>query len=391
MPETKEVKQDVVVNEPTATAKRGSVQRAEYGIQPNGELKELPENNKASEGDTQPPVKKDGAAADITSAAKVDGDGALATEQTFKDSLEKIGIKFNGSIEDFKKKLEQPEKTTEPVKETAEEKKAKDISNEKRMLDKFMSNNGSIEQFTALKNIVNADLKELSLSELKRELKEVKFSDSEIENVIKERYYQIADDELDQYEDETEKEFLKRKKEYGSKLLESRSLSIKEDAGRILDSLKSDIESEDLAKQKEEKLSSKIDEHFKKAPRKLTFQLGKENDREIDPIEYEVSEADVEDVRNTLKDPAQRHKFLFNEEGELNVKTIADILLRNKVLESAVKASYLSGETKTTEKLRGTFGGSSPYSIGIGGADHKIGQSGRVVKSGKPQRVMPSN
>lgn len=148
--------------------------------------------------------------------------------------------------------------------------------------------------------------------------------------------------------------------------MENRALSIKQAAEQVLNGLKSAIESEDLQRQDEEQLASKIDDHFNTVPRKLTFKLGSENNREIDPIEYEVAETDLAEIRDTLKDPAKRNQFLFNEEGKLNLDNLANVLLRNKILESALKRSYLIGETKNTEHFEGTFGARTAQGVGVG-------------------------
>lgn len=62
-----------------------------------------------------------------------------------------------------------------------------------------------------LKSLANADVNELSQSELRRELKEAKFTDEEINDMVGE-YSQAADEELEKYEDETERAFIKGKR-----------------------------------------------------------------------------------------------------------------------------------------------------------------------------------
>ena len=201
---------------------------------------------------------------------------------------------------------------------------------------------------------------------------------------------EVADENENKGEDETEKDFIKRKREYGSKLLENRSLSLKTQAGKVLGDLKSAVEAENLQRREEEQLSSKIDEYFSKMPRKVTLELGSENNRKLDPIEYEVTQADLDEVRDTLKDPEKRNNFLFNKEGLINIENIANVLARNKYLESLVKTAYLTGEDRQSEVVKRTFGARRASDIGIGGIPDKVGSKGSPVSAGKPQRVAPS-
>lgn len=304
-------------------------------------------------------------------------------EEQLRAGYEQLtGEKYEGSIEDLKKTLKEKLKPA-PAVETDDEKQAKVKAREKRLLDKFLSNDGTIEQFTALKSLANADVKEISINELKRELKEEgKFTDDKIDDIINDMFFQIADDELEKYTDETEKEFLKRKKEYGAQLLANRSKALKDKAVNILSNLESEIDAEDLSAQQEAQLSSTVEEHFKTLPRKLTFELGKSDDRQLDPIAYDVADADIQEVENELKDPAKRKQLLFNEDGSLNVANIADMRVKIKVLESLLKTTYLAGEKKQVEFFESRFG-TNPHMIGVGGAGKGAGQNNGSKTNGK--------
>lgn len=309
------------------------------------------------------------------------------SQEELKAFFEKSGIEFDGDLEALKTKLSksnsQQPTNENSVEETEEQKAQKAQAFERRMLDFYLQNGGTAEQFVTLKNVASMDLTELSVSELKRELKGNNFSDEEIDLILKERYYQLDEEELEQYDDETEKDFLKRKKEHFSKMLGNRSAPLKNQATGILEGLKESVLQLDSLEQAEKEFSSKVDEHLKAVPRKMTFQLGESNDKQIDPIEYEVDEAVITEVSNILKDRDQREKLFFNEHNGTNLQTLSDLLIKNKILESALKKAYLEGGTRQVSEYEKVLH-SSPQSLGTGGSSSANGKKGKIVSAGKP-------
>ena len=226
------------------------------------------------------------------------------------------------------------------------------------MLDHHIANGGSAESYVALRQIASMDLKELSVAEIK-EMKESGFDDAEIDLVIKERYFQInPEEELERTIEETDTEYEKRKKleqkkaTYGSTKLESRSKHTQTNAKGILEGLREAIKAEDLKKQQEVQFSSKVDEHSKTLSRKVTLELGEVDKTKLDPVTYNVSEADIAEVVAVLKDPKQRQQLFFNEDSTLNLTKVMDVILRNKYLESLAKASYLEGNDRAVAAFK---------------------------------------
>lgn len=324
-----------------------------------------------------------------TTAKATNGAGANEKEKppTFTDEqlkayFETQGIKFEG-IDKIKEKL-----NYEPPKvETPEEKTAAALAKEKKEVDIFVKGGGTIEQLVAIKQVANADLKELSRNTLRKELKDAKFTDKQVDDIIKERYYQLDEDELEQFADETEKEFLLRKKEYGSNKLDNRSQHTQKQAKEILAGLTAAADLEDTEATDEKALSSKIDEQFKTLPRKMTLELGEVNKIKLSPIDYDVAESDLKEVQDMLKDPTKRNNFFYNKDGGLNLTNIATVLTRNKMLESAVKKSYHEGVDRTVTEFQKTFPALTGYQLGVGGssATKKPGTPGKMVGFGKPE------
>ncbi|MBP7109648.1 MAG: hypothetical protein KBA90_13905, partial [Chitinophagaceae bacterium] len=306
-------------------------------------------------------------------------------DDQLKKLLESKGITLDDKgFEGLKEKLNKPAETAKSPEDIAKEKEAQESAFEKRMLDHFIANGGTAENFVALKKIASADLKELSESEVKRELKDNGFTDEEIATVLKERYYQINPEELEQDEDESEEDFKKRKAliekkiAFGAKKIESKSSHIKKQASDALAALREAIKTEDSLVEDEVKLSSKVDELAPTLPRKMTFQLGKVNDQEIAPVEYDVTEDDIAEVVATLKDTGKRNNILYNKDGDLNLESVSALLLKNKILESALKATYLEGGNRQIAIFEKTFPGRTAKDIGVGGTN-----GGNTGKPGK--------
>lgn len=314
------------------------------------------------------------------------------TDDQLKELLKGKGIELDDTGFDGLAQKLKPASASAPE-PTAEEKAATEAAFEKRMLDHYISHGGTAESFVAFKQIASTDLTLLSESELKREMKADGFDDEEIAEMIKERYYQIKLDELEEDVAETTEEFEKRKAKlekkiaYGSKAFGAKGAEIKKQAESALSALREAVNTEDLLVANEAKLSSKVDEIAAKLPRKLTFELGLVNDQQIAPIEYKVDQKDIDDVIATLKDPAKRNKLLYNEDKGLNLSEIAQLLLRNKILESSLKAGYLEASDRQVAEFNKRFPGRIARDIGVGGnnGSANTGRPGVVVSAGKPE------
>lgn len=309
------------------------------------------------------------------------------TDEQLREYFKTQGIEYEG-VEKLKEKLTVPQAQTQL---TDEQIKTQELAKEKRVVDKFVAGGGTVEQYVALKNVADADVKELSTNTLKKELKDAGFNDQEIDGIIKERYYQYAEEELDQFDEESDKAFAKRKKEYGDKLLSNRSLPIKTQAANILKGIQDAINSEDLDAQNEEKISSKIEDDFKSLPRKLKIEIGVIGKDAVPPVDYDVSEQDLAEVKAILKDPAQRQQLLLNPDGSWNITRITQALLKEKAFDSAAKISYLEAQTRNNAIWMEKFGARSPQEIGIGGIpkQNNGNQKNQPAGIGKVQRVQP--
>ena len=364
-------------NEPVKIASIGKVERLNTeNVSRETFSNKSQENN---EGANAEQAASKGAAENKNNAAPAP---TSLNEEQIKDYFKSAGIEYEG-IDKLKEKLNyKPE--AEP---TEEEKKLQALAKEKKLVDLYVANGGTVEQYVAIKNVAESDLSQLSLTALKKELKDAKFNDEEIAKIIKERYFQIEDAELEQYEDETEKEFLKRKKEYGANKLANRSLHTQKQAQGILKGLNDAIESENLQAKEEATTSANIDDYFKSVPRKLTFTIGEANGKEITPVEFEIPESDISAAQQELKDPAKRQQLLFNQDGSLNFTKISELVAKEKYLESAIKTAYHEGGSRQVEQFQKIFPAATAQELGIGSSPIDKNAKKQVAGFGKTQRV----
>lgn len=273
---------------------------------------------------------------------------------------------------------------------TPEEIKKKEEAFEKRMLDLYVEQGGKLDQFALLKQVAATDLTELSKRALTEELKAQGFNETEIEAIQKERYYQIEQAEIDAIDDPEEKALAQKKFDYGNKKLQNKAAHIKENAVEFFNNLKEAVNHKDLLVKNESEFVSNVEAHFKEVPRKLTLEIGKVDNTDIPPVDYEVPEEVIAEAKDTLKDIKKRKQLLFNNDGTLNHKSIAELVLKAKMFDSAAKTSYLEGGNREVEKFEKIFP-KNPNALGVGGNNQaNTGKPGKIVKAGPPQRFRPA-
>lgn len=316
------------------------------------------------------------------------------TDDQIKKLFDKKGIKnFDGNFEELGKKLAPvQEKGPEP---TPEEKAAAQTEREKNVLKFWLENGGTAEQIVAVKQILGADPKEFAISEVKRELREAEIPEDQIEEIMKVRYFQESLDGLEKGVDETDEEFDKRKTAlekkiaFGTKKLESKGQYTRKQAQDLITRMEQAYDAAQSLAAEEVKFSSKVDEHFQKVPREMTFELGELNKLKIDPVQFKVDEADVKEIQELLKDPVKRQQFFFNADNSLNLTNMAEVLLRSKSLDKALKAALLEGGSREVAKFEKVFPGSFK-DLGVGGQRSGNGVNGRAgvpASYGKPEPV----
>lgn len=308
----------------------------------------------------------------------------LSDEQFLAEIEKRTGIKPD-NLDTIKEKLAYQKPAPEP---SAEEKTKAEKDFEKRILDVHLKSGKTPEQYTLLKSLANGDLKELSQNQTKAELKEAGFSDEQISDIIKKRYFQFDDSEIELEEDDAVKEFLKKEKEFGTKKLTTRASHIQQQAKSYIDSLTKAVNESDVEKKRMEQHTSNVEDAIKKYQRKQTLQLGKVDDTDIPPIDHEVPETALEFVKDQLKDSVKFENNLYTKEGDINLDYLLPIMVKAAEYDHAIKHSYLVGGTRQVEHFEAAFGSSVPS---LGGQPKPNLEKGQPVRKGKSEFVAPAN
>ena len=314
------------------------------------------------------------------------------TEEDRKAFFKTLGVEYGGEadLEAIKERLNPKPVNAEP---TEEEKKAAALAEEKEILDLFIANGGTPENFVGIKNIMNADVKELSRSEKLRELTEAGFDKAEAEVILKERYYQDKLDNLEINDDETDEEFTARKAKlekraafFSTKLDNSASYA-KTQAEQLYNNFKTLISEKKLEAKREIEHAANAEAFLKTLPREQTFELGKLNGQDLAPVLQKVEENDISVVAEILGSTANIKQFLYNEDGSFNLPNLTEALLARQTKNAIARNSLLEGQTRMTKVFRTQFPASTPYELGVGGAPQHGSQKGKVASFGKPQKA----
>jgi len=162
---------------------------------------DIPKNENGQEPVTTPPQPAD----DIS-------------DDTLRAFFEKQGIAYE-NIEKLKEKLGAASLPPTP---TEEEKKQADLQREKQLLDEHISRKGTIEQFTAFKNILATDKRNLGFNKVVEDYMAEGFDQEKAIELTNQMYFQTPDNEIEEIEDEKEKAEVLKKKAAGSKKLENK-------------------------------------------------------------------------------------------------------------------------------------------------------------------------
>lgn len=283
----------------------------------------------------------------------------------------------------------------ESLKKTPEEKQkdqSAESARELSVIKFFVDNEGTMDQWEAVKKLAKTDLLELSKSQATEDIIKQGFSKTEAEEILASAFYQIDLNEIEQdFGNESDEEFaervekLKKMKELGSKMLESYSADKQKQANNIIKQLEAAVDAAELQAKEDAQISSNVDDVLKNFSRSTTIQLGKVNDLEINPVDHVYSEKSFKAVADLLKDPIQRNNLFKKGDGTLDVPKLTELLLINLEYKRLVKTGLLEGQSRTTSIYDNTFPFSSPQRLGVGGGTSRLDKNS-IVSVGKPQR-----
>ena len=351
---------------------------------------------------TAPPEQKQGNEGGAGTEENTERQDNLTVEATIELTAEKKAENIAAGLnEDGSPKTEAPKLTKEQIKElyekefpttaelTPEQKKAAEDALDKKRLDWFVAHGGTVDAYAAMKLVKSGDLTELSEKEFEKEMKDNGFTEEEKVRMRQTRYFQLEEESIEDTEDEAEKAFLKKAKEYGTKKLNTKAQYKQNLAVGFFENIDKALASEQSELVEEKELADKVDSHFQTVPDKITLQLGKTTDNvDITPLDLPIPPEALTEVRELLRDTTQRNKFLYTEDGSPNIAALSEILIRNKVLEAAANKSYLKAVSETNAKWEETFPVRDANALGIGALLNGSGLTktkGKIASVGKAQ------
>lgn len=271
---------------------------------------------------------------------------------------------------------------------TDEQKKAEELAKEKRLLDLHMVRGGSVEQFAAYKQLVSADAKALGIEKTKNDLEKAGFTPEQADTISKQMHFDIADEELEGIDDD-EKAFKLKLKEYGQSKHANRGQFLQNAAKSYLDSLNKEAEQLDGEKALKEQHASNVEDALKNFQRKQQISLGKIDDQDIDPFDYEIPEAVITQSADFLKDADKLDQTLFKKDGSVNLDVILPLVIKANAYDSAIKTGYLTGADRQVKHFESKFSSTPPK---LGGPNPPEKSNGKFVSKGKPVTgVSPQN
>lgn len=285
----------------------------------------------------------------------------------------------NIPVENFDKLKEKL--TSEPAKaKTPEEIKAEELALEQKMIALHLKNGGTVEQYTQFKNISTADPKVLGVTKIQEELIKDGFSKEQADTIVKRMHLQYSEEDIAEMKPE-EVELLKKEAAYGLKKQENRGKVIQNMAKVYLDNLKKQVEDQDAELSKVGQHSSKVEDAIKKVLRKQQIQLGEYDGQPLDPVDVEISDEILSQVKAILNDPAELEKKLYNADGTFNLEFLVNHLVSSFSREMAVKHGLLAGQTRQVDFFKKKFGETIPD---LGGEKKTTGTPGKIVGKGEP-------
>lgn len=293
-----------------------------------------------------------------------------------KEYLKGLGIDYTGA-EDLKKKLAPKES---PAELTEEEKLAKAKAKEERLFDLHKKRGGTIEQWAELKKLSETDVAILGREKLRLDLKTAGFSPERSDAVIKKMHIELSDEEIADMSDEEQAE-IKKERDFAAKKLANRGLFIQKNAKGYFDSLAEEATDIDADTARKQQYASNVEAAFTSYQRKQEIDLGKVDDVQIPPVEFEIPETVLTEAKTFL---TSLESQILNKDGTWNLEALLPHVVNSFSKIHASKTAYLEGETRGATKALANFSSKPPNLGGNNGAGP--GENGKIVKAGKPER-----
>lgn len=305
------------------------------------------------------------------------------TDEQLKAYFEKQGIAFEG-IDKLKEKLTTPAEKKEL---SPEEKEKAEQAKEKRLIDEHLAQpKATVDQFAALKTILGKDKKELGYQKEIEDLVKEGFSQEDATALANERYFQFTDEEIEAETDAALKAKLIKQRETGNKKLENKGTFYQNTAKNYLDILEKNLSEKEAEKIRLEQHSSTVEDAIKKYQRNIQLSIGQINEKDVSPIDFEVSDTALNSAKEMISDYSKFESNLLTTDGKVNLDFILPHLVKSFSMDEAVKKTYLAATDRTVKEFKAAFGSDIPP---IGGTKKETGTPGKITEAGKPQVFRP--
>ncbi len=308
------------------------------------------------------------------------------TDDQLKAYFDRIGVPYE-SIDKLKEKLTTPSTNAAP---TEEEKEKTRIAKEQRIINEHLSRKGTVEQFTTFKNIITAEKKTLGLQKEVEDLVAAGFSQEDATEMANTRYFQLTDEQIEAIEDKDLKAKALKEREVGFKKLENKGDYLQKTAQSYLNILEKTLADQDAEKSKMEQHTSTVEDAIKKYQRKETIDLGKIDDQDISPIEFEYSDTALASAKELLIDAKKFDDNLFTNDGGVKVEFILPYLIKAFSFPEVAKKSYLIAQDRAVEHIKAKFSATPPPLNGSSGKKNGTGTPGKLVSAGDRQIFRPA-
>jgi hypothetical protein len=231
---------------------------------------------------------------------------------------------------------------------TEEEKKKELTAKDKRLLDLHIEKGGTVETFVQWKSLASADVKDLSIKKTIAEYVAMGLTEDEAKAEIKNRYYQLSDEEIAELDEDDRAAAIAKKEKWGVKLYNRANGDIT-NSTKYLQSLEQIINDQADDEKEDARLSAEAESIAKTFERKMSVGLGDFKGLNLTPVEHTISESDFAEVIDTVKDKTKREALLYNDDGTEKISMLIDYLVLKKRFNEVVSKAAAQAATEQVE------------------------------------------
>lgn len=272
------------------------------------------------------------------------GEEAAATAAPTKEEIdhdqvtnwlrEKGILTEDATLDSLKPKIEKSE----------DEIKLEERAKNKEVLDEYINNGGTVEDFVKIEKLTKYDEIELGFSAIKQQYKEAGYSEQKIEDLLKTRYFQLSDEDIEELDEDEQNEY-KISRELYAKEAQRLGAQIKNEATFTLNNLHESIKARKIETEIEKSILGELEIFAKNAPKhQLKAPENNTDAFKFEDLTLEYSKEEIDAVVSQLKEKNSREKIFYKQDNQAeNVTFIAELMLKANKTEKAYQEGVLKG------------------------------------------------